>query len=26
MNRKVVQAMLQHLGTAVECVEDGVEA
>jgi signal transduction histidine kinase/ActR/RegA family two-component response regulator len=26
VNRKVVQAMLQHLGTAVECVEDGVEA
>ncbi len=26
VNRKVIQAMLQHLGTAVECVEDGVEA
>src|SRR6185369_11257091 len=26
VNRKVVQAMLQHLGTAVECVEDGAEA
>jgi CheY-like chemotaxis protein/anti-sigma regulatory factor (Ser/Thr protein kinase) len=26
VNRKVVQAMLQHLGAAVECVEDGVEA
>jgi len=26
VNRKVVQAMLQHLGTAVECVADGVEA
>jgi signal transduction histidine kinase/ActR/RegA family two-component response regulator len=26
VNRKVVQAMLQHLGTTVECVEDGVEA
>lgn len=26
VNRRVVQAMLQHLGTAVECVEDGVEA
>jgi len=26
INRKVVQAMLQHLGTAVECVEDGAEA
>jgi CheY-like chemotaxis protein/anti-sigma regulatory factor (Ser/Thr protein kinase) len=26
VNRKVVQAMLQHLGTAVECVEDGMEA
>jgi hypothetical protein len=26
VNRQVVQAMLQHLGTAVECVENGVEA
>jgi signal transduction histidine kinase/ActR/RegA family two-component response regulator len=26
VNRKVAQAMLQHLGTAVECVEDGAEA
>jgi signal transduction histidine kinase/ActR/RegA family two-component response regulator len=26
VNRTVIQAMLQHLGTAVECVEDGVEA
>ena len=26
VNRKVVQAMLQHLGTAVECVDNGVEA
>lgn len=26
VNRMVVEAMLQHLGTAVECVEDGVAA
>jgi signal transduction histidine kinase/CheY-like chemotaxis protein len=26
VNRKVIQAMLQHLGTAVECVENGGEA
>ena len=26
VNREVVRAMLQHLGTAVECVENGVEA
>jgi signal transduction histidine kinase/CheY-like chemotaxis protein len=26
VNRKVAQAMLQHLGTTVECVEDGAEA